>query len=71
MVHHKSDKAGAADMRGSSGIRANYDTVIRVNADKASKIATVHVRRHGTSKGTSWGRAWSSSRSRRQSTGRR
>ena len=46
MVHHKSDKAGAADIRGSSGIAANFDTVIRVSADKTTKTATVAVRKH-------------------------
>jgi hypothetical protein len=43
VVHHRSDKPGAPDIRGSSGYRGNFDTVISVEADKPTLTATVHV----------------------------
>jgi hypothetical protein len=46
MIHHKSDKANAADIRGSSAFRAGFDTFLEVDPDRASKTVQVRVSKH-------------------------
>ena len=40
-VHHRSDKPGAADIRGSSALKAGFDVVLEVSADGRARVATV------------------------------
>ena len=41
VIHHKSDKVAAAEVRGSSGYRGNFDSFVSVEADRPSKTCTV------------------------------
>ncbi len=45
-VHHQSDKEGAALVRGSSALRANFDTLWHVEGYKATKAAKLRVLQH-------------------------
>lgn len=45
-VHHKSDKHGSSDVRGSSAFQAGFDTVLQVERNKATKTASVKVTKH-------------------------
>ncbi len=45
-IHHKSDKANAADMRGSSAFRAGFNTTLEVEAFKQTKAVSVRVKQH-------------------------
>lgn len=46
VVHHKSDKPGATDSRGSSGYKANSDMFATVKAHKSTMTAEVLVTKH-------------------------
>jgi len=46
MIHHKSDKVGAAEVRGSSAFQAGFDTLLSVDAVRSLKTVKVHVRKH-------------------------
>jgi hypothetical protein len=43
VIHHKSDKANAADVRGSSAFEANVDQVLQVDADRTSVTLTARL----------------------------
>lgn len=45
-VHHQSDKDGASVVRGSSALRAGFDTLISVKAHRATKAVEMRVLQH-------------------------
>lgn len=46
VIHHKSDKANASDLRGSSAFRAGFNTTLEVTATRATKAVEVRVKQH-------------------------
>lgn len=46
LVHHRSDKAGAADIMGSMHWRAGFNTYLSVAANREQRIADVKVMKH-------------------------
>lgn len=45
-IHHKSDKANASDMRGSSAFRAGFNTTLEVEANRTTKAVALRVKQH-------------------------
>ena len=45
-LHHKSDKASAADIRGNSAFRAGFDTYLEIKAHRETKAVEVWARQH-------------------------
>lgn len=45
-IHHKSDKPGASDLRGSSAFRAGFNTTLEVEANRANRAVAVRVKQH-------------------------
>lgn len=54
-IHHKSDKAGSADIRGSSALKAGVDTVLEVSRQGKGMVATVtSTKQKDDADGQSW-----------------
>ena len=45
-LHHKSDKQGAAEYRGSSAFAAGFDTILTIEAKRSTKAVKVGVQQH-------------------------